>query len=429
MKNVSSYNRTDNRGYTLVEVIVVVAILAIAATALIKAFSTATLTNAKAQKMQNATSLAESVMEEVKSSSISQMLNNYNGGTAITITTADTSSDDIAAAALAKVGAGQEKLVSGGTALTPYYVLVKKDYVVPQGEKYNVTATIRTKPYSAVGKTDDALDANSLKLPVIEEIDTHTKTVLTSKELNKYDDAAKDYFYQHNGKLGGAGSISLAKKEIIIDKTGNGKPETGEVKVKCTVEYTASDNTTKYKKEVFNGTYVAQKDKDGNALKDKYGDKLPVDNSVYIFYNGCLPVNVLNPKETITINDSSEYFAEHYEHKVYVIFQKDSEGNSITNLSGTLIKYTDGTNNVFGVAELKNNSDLKYTADDGTELSGRRTDSTKNYWLITNLDGTTDGSFLEKKQKNRIYEVTVDVTKDGDSTKYATITSTVNVKE
>ena len=51
--------------------------------------------------------------------------------------------------------------------------------------------------------------------------------------------------------------------------------------------------------------------------------------------------------------------------------------------------------------------------------------------VIREAKETGDGSLspaLEKK-KNRIYEVTVDVTKSGDSKTYATLTSTMSIKE
>ena len=55
----------NNKGFSLIELLICVAILGIAAVPLMQTFGNAAKTNGKAQKLQNATSLAESIMEEV----------------------------------------------------------------------------------------------------------------------------------------------------------------------------------------------------------------------------------------------------------------------------------------------------------------------------------------------------------------------------
>ena len=408
----------DNRGFTLTELIVCVAILSIASVVLMKSFSLATITNGKAQRMQNATSLAESVMEEIKSSGIKQLQKVYNGGEDVVVSIATHTDTEFSALpaptklekAQAAAAGATSALVTGGTATSPYYVLYKTGVTATMGGTYNVTATMRTSPYSQV-PTDatpipNASDANSIKLPVIEEIDTHTKTVLTAKELNKYDIAAADYFREHTIE----GTLTLKSKEILIEKFGDGEAdEDSEIKVKCTVTYTASDDSTKYSKEVFTGTYVSKKDKAGNQLA--------VDNDIYVFYNRYLASN-----EKILVNDQAENDA----HKVYVIFQKNlADDSDITSISGTTIEIKHGTDSKISVS-----SNLAINYDDhGETVYGRTTND--GYWLITNLGKSagSDGSMLEKKAKNRIFDVTVDVTKAGEDTTYASITSTVDVRE
>ena len=442
MKQSSNDNRIiSEEGFTLVELVISVAIIAIASVGLMKAFSMAGIVNGKAQRMQNATSLAESVMEEIKSSSIKQLEKTYNGGSVKTISTTDAafaalSPQDKASQALTSVLSGTKGvLLTGGTTDSPYYVLCLKDAVATKGETFNVTATMRTATYSGTDATD-ASDANSKKLPVISEIDPHTKTVLSSKELNKYDVAASDYFKEHTG----AGTLTLGSKEIIVDKRGNGAAvEDGEIRVKCSVVYTASDNETKFKKDVFNGTYIPQTDKDGTLQ--------PVNNSVYIFYNRFIPYDGSVARETITVNDSSD----NDDHKVYIIFQKDLnqtatdltddkpivgswtlEDDSLESgqgLLGTKINITNGDSSKI---TANSNGDIHYDDDgDSSTLDLYGHIKKDNFWLITNLGKSAgdEGFLLEKKNKNRIFEVTVDVTKTGDSKTYATLTSTMSIKE
>ncbi len=419
----------DDKGFTLVELVIVVAILALASVVLIKSFSVAAVTNGKAQRIQNATSLAESVMEEIKSSGIKQLQKKYNGGetTEVAITSksdeqfaALTSRDKFTTAQSAASTAGKSLpiFLKGGTAKTPYYVLVKTGVTATSGEVYDVTATLRTSTYSAVPADEstpitNASNANSIKLPVIEEIDTHTKTVLTNKEINKYDVAAVDYFREHDVD---EARFTIKSKDIAIDKEGSGAAaETSEIKVKCTVTYTAQDssgNTAKYSKEVFKGTYLSKKDKSGNYMK--------VDNDIYIFYN-----RGISSGETITVNDSSTDDS----HRVYLICQNDADGSELKDISGTTVDiYKAGTR----VIHVTANSAIKYDDDMDSstpEVFGRVTAS--DCWLITNLgkDSATEGSMLENKSKNRIFDITVDVTRAEDGQSYANITSTDAVRE
>ena len=63
----------NNKGFSLVELIICVAILAVATVPLYQSMTLSARTNAKAQSKQNATSLAESVMEEIKASSMQKV--------------------------------------------------------------------------------------------------------------------------------------------------------------------------------------------------------------------------------------------------------------------------------------------------------------------------------------------------------------------
>ena len=430
--------RLNNKGFTLVELLISVTIISIASIGIIQAFTMAGITNGRAQKKQNATSLAESVMEEIKSSSIAQLKKKYNP--TVPNNTIDITTDDATFAAMTARNkastasgliSGTGGLLSYESAKPNYYVLCRTGaYATNNSDTYTVTATMRTKPYSetASGATPvpDASDANSIKLPVIEEIDTHSKTVLSINEINKYDVAAQEHFKMHSGFIadGEAGALDIKKKEIIINKTGDGSAGGTGITVKCQIRYTATDDTTTYIKDVFNGTYVSQTE--GGAAQ-------PVNNGIYIFYNRFLASN-----ETIKVNDSST----NDEHKVYVIFQNkvkkkstgglESEG-PINNLSGTTITLNDGTNDVFSVTT---NGDVRYRNSEGEVITGRKMQasaSNGDYWLITNLPASpgvgVEGDFSEKKSKNRLFEVTVEVTKPDDDTVYATLTSTVYVRD
>ncbi|MBO4905005.1 MAG: prepilin-type N-terminal cleavage/methylation domain-containing protein [Lachnospiraceae bacterium] len=447
----------NNSGFTLVELMVAVTILAIASIGIYQAFGMAGITNAKAQKKQNATSLAESTMEEIKSSGIGELQKKYNGGETVVVNIADTDAafnSTADGAAQARAATAQAEIVLAAEAGTipedtegflthttssgdqAYYVLSKTDAFATTGdEKFNVIATMRTAPYAhTTASGDEVDDANTIKLPVIEEIDPHTKTVLTEKELNKYDDAAEEYFKE---KTGVYGTLKLAKKEIYIEKSGNNSPgSSGTIYVKCVVLYTANDDSTQYKKEVFNGTYTSK--------KDKAGADLPVDNSIYVYYKRHDPL--LSSEEKITINDIS---IKDGNHKVFVIFRNTDSLRKADDSVGTRIEYWNGSTKLF---EATRNSDVHYDDDEDDptgldpnatpDVPGRMFKKTgtapdiEYFWLVTNLPATPGGNadleevgrISERKKKDRLYEVTVEVTKSGDSTVYATLTSTVEAR-
>lgn len=373
-------NIDNNKGFTLVELIICVAILLIATIPIAQSIGTAQRKNSKAQSIQNATSLAESVMEEIKGSTVEELQTRYNGGSVLN----DPGAGGYDSTA-AKLYSGVET-VSGKEA--PYYILSMPQKASAEGEKFDVLATIKTSTYrsSEDGSDDTAGDANSIKLPKVEEINTVYMTAITAREINKYDEAALDYFTEYSVNRA---SCSVVSKEIVITK----KNEAGAVNVTCDVEYT-SDTGILYSREIFSGTYTP----DASGV---------VPNNIYIFYRKYLSSN-----ESVVVNDT----ATNCGHKVYFVMQDgvtDISGTSVT-LSGTSIS-------------VSTNSDLGYTDPvTGDTIPGRLKDG--DYELITNLDSVgVEGKIYEEKARDRVYSIEVVLTKNSEV--MATLTSTKSVRK
>lgn len=66
--------KSNERGYTLIELIVAITILAIIAIPLMHGFVTVARTNAKARKIEQATTVAQNVMEEIKATPLEDLL-------------------------------------------------------------------------------------------------------------------------------------------------------------------------------------------------------------------------------------------------------------------------------------------------------------------------------------------------------------------
>ena len=78
MRKLKNSNRfKSNKGFTLVEVLVAIAVLAIILVPLLSAFVVSANTNAKARQTLRATTLAQNVMEELKAYSLEESANHY----------------------------------------------------------------------------------------------------------------------------------------------------------------------------------------------------------------------------------------------------------------------------------------------------------------------------------------------------------------
>lgn len=72
-------NRNQNAGFTLVEVLIAMTILALIAAPLLHTFVTAARTNAKARKVMQSTTVAQNIMEELKAYSLEDIARDMNG--------------------------------------------------------------------------------------------------------------------------------------------------------------------------------------------------------------------------------------------------------------------------------------------------------------------------------------------------------------
>lgn len=421
----SMVQNIDNKGFSLVELIICVAILGIAVVPLIQTFGNAAKTNGKAQKLQNATSLAESIMEEVKSNSIDSLGAAYNGvdgsGTPNKISIAvdetdfwDTASTGRTRAEWADAAAGSgAALLTGGDTDTPYYVLYKPSVTTTQGEEYNATVSIRTSTYKIDGATVSANSANvaaanSVKLPQIEEIDTLSQTVLSSKELFKYDKAAQDYFNQRKADFDPNDDLTAAtitSKVVTIDKSDI---STDAIKVTCSITYKDGANNP-YTRDIYVGTYVQQSHTEESGIVYE-----PLNSNIYLFTRKAKVSEGECEISEIKIDDTSTIGS----HKVYLIML-DEVGASLRDIGGTKISLsiTEGSNNSF---TLDDNSDV--------DANGSWPADSDDPIFISNLTPTSsmDGHIYLEDDDIKIYDVTVELTKSGEDKVFATLQSTVS---
>ncbi|MBQ8666460.1 MAG: prepilin-type N-terminal cleavage/methylation domain-containing protein [Lachnospiraceae bacterium] len=387
----------NDKGFSLVELIIVVSILAIAAVPLMKSMGMAAKTNAKAQSIQNATSLGESIMEEMKSTPISDLKSKYGSG-----------------------------FKDNGT----NYVIEKSEVTATQGEKFDVKVTIDKAKYSTpapesgASKTDIVSAANVILLPEINSIDVMSQAVFTSeREFNKYDNEALNFFNQkiadypiHKARID-TKTINIVKSSYSGDDYG--------VTVKASVTYTDTDSNM-YVRDLYKGTFVRQEKADGS--------KKPLDSNIYIFYkvgkitdakdsdNTELAEREL--RETIDITDTDDYstFADpsipNACHRVYFIGQdpSDATGPEIIINGNTAIEYSDFPTYTTPVPTTT-------PVPDGVCLNGIVTYG--NVRFISNIMSVgATGHVYEQSSRTRVYDITVELFEEGDGTPITTLNST-----
>ena len=396
--------KKNNAGFSLVELIIVVSILAIAAVPLMKSMSMSTKVNAKAQSIQNATSLGESVMEQMKSTPVDKLK---------TLSDWDVSDD--------------------GTTIV---MESKSAMQATQGEAFDVTVTIDRGTYSGglevlstTDKKANVSSANTVKLPKIEDIDTLSQAVLTPKELNKYDTEAQSFFnekkkeYDPESDSSRAATkatiksktIEIVKKDVVYPEGLAAKDKPPAVTVTATVTYTddATPTAHKYIKELYTGSFTAL-EKDGTTEGETDIHK-SLDSNIYIFYKKSDKTDIIpsDLTETIRITDNSNYInpddpASKDTHRVYYIRQ-------------------DGLDWVGPKLEINGNT---FTYDNVDSLASDGTIELGKTQLVTNLvkgNKSSEGHIYKEEARTRVYEITVKLYKNSELV--TTLNSTVNASD
>ena len=408
----------DNSGLSIVEVLVAVAILAIVFVPLLKTFTQASTINARAQKLQNVTSLAEGVMEDVKGKSI-QELHDLAAERA-----------DVSFLPLDEDGT----LTKGNLNNVPPYTVTYENVTATQGITYDAVVTISTDNYKSTDRSDarkanklshnddigDVSDANIRELPQINKVDSNKNAVL-SWELNKYDNKALENLAAENS-VSGSDIATLkdsykdtAEKHINIEIKED--TDTSSTKVSCEVEYktgkNASDKSLKYL--VYTGYFV-------EPLASE-----PAGPNIYLFYTLSENVkdgasNIADPikKENIKIEDKTTG----KRHNVYFIMQDGVDKLSTTNGSEVTLDISGS-----GYSESIYYDKTSIFTDAITYLAGASTpdDESDDVFFFTNLKDEygNSGELFTSKSKDRIYYVTVEIKEHGKSEVLGTYTSTM----
>lgn len=257
----------NNRGFTLLELLVTVVILALVTAPFLSSFVSASRTNVKSKRIQEANELSQYIIEQFKASSITQLISDYS----LTAEYDDPPTN--------------EKLKQYSTEVT--------GTSLPAGFSENYNAKITMKPSSS--------SVNDDVTPIIDKLDKDTCAVFAQN------------IYSYDSTYAGSGA---SKRNIKVDisyvPANNPKPYT----VTLTVTYrTAMDglvaektisSLTFEKIPVIYIIYTPFYKQNGVGILSSTADKIVIDNNLSVsHYDVDSNGKILNRLETYIIQQES----------------------------------------------------------------------------------------------------------------------------
>lgn len=370
--------KLNNNGFSLVELLVAVAILSVVVVPIMKSFTTSAITSAKAQSMQNATSLAEKQMEIVKTKTIKQLIE-----------------DD-----------GFIKDESNNSYKGKY-----KGVTATNGEKFDVYVDITSDKYSKESAADVS-DINSIELPKLYDIQNSKPHAVISWEINEYDMSAVQTLAYKTTKTA-AEICNKGKKITNINMSDEGS-------VTCTVEYCGADSSEGSKDNLKYQVYTnvlgkAYEITDLN--KDDGGPHLYILYTMSEHINGTENQYFKNEEIHITDNTKRPDSSKKYRQNIYIVMQHDlkdmRDGNS------NLKVYIDGTAICIKKDDYPDKTKLILPDDIEDEPFANKwqLNTDEDSYLYTNFlpaSEDVDASLFYGEKKDRIYQVRVRLVKTGD---------------
>ena len=303
----------NQKGFTLMEVLVSIALVGILFAPLLTFFSNSNRVNVNAKKMQRANTVAQQVMEEVRSyGTIEEMCrlyqdpdNNKLGYYRVKQPTSGT-----------KIYSTDEKSLctdsilknDGSFANTKYYFVRKG--IESDGKKYTATIDVNTADYQAL---------NDAPLPVIRSLGSGSTVMAAESGTNSATMNALTSYYEKSGYVDMNKLTEHLKKTIrvditdtVLDANGNNTVTDEMLRVKVSIEYSmegiAGCEGVVYGEDLYNEEVVYE------ALR-----------GIYVFYNYDVYNDSKNIFQGLDVNVQylqPEHSTWKTDYKIYAIGQK-----------------------------------------------------------------------------------------------------------
>lgn len=300
--NTKRLIKENNAGFSLVELLVAVAILSVIVVPIMRSFTTSAITSAKAQSMQNATSLAEKQMESIKTKTIKQLENEKDESGNFRFAKNTDSNGNVS------------------------YKGKYSNVTATNGEKFDVYVDITSDKYSGSVSTDVS-DINNIELPKLYDIQDSKPHAVISWEINEYDMSAVETLAYKTTKTEQQ-ICNNGKKITNINMSDDGS-------ITCTVEYCGAGSPEGGKDNL---KYQVYTNVLGNAYeivdlnKDDGGPHLYILYTMSEHINGTTNQYFKNEEIHITDNTKRPDSSKKYRQNIYIVMQHDlkdmRDGNS-----------------------------------------------------------------------------------------------------
>lgn len=397
----------NNKGLSLVELIVAVAILAIIVLPLLRSFMVSTETNMKAKKQQQAVELAQNIMEEMEVSDLQTLAKEFDyPGTSKLLGAADmqelTDVDANGEYELAKKT--QPGLTSSifkdgsnytfvGQSSKKYYFALKN--IKADGRKYDALIKLD-------GVTDSSVnDANTKDLATIYKMDQNHDAMSLAKQT------PQTVLNTLSGMYPGLAQRDITRT-ITVDITKNAATSVTQVKVSYSYHFVAPDGTT----VDYTGS-PADPASYTDTVFDNAGDTGRSLNNIYLFYYPWYTSTVGNKTDKIIINNNDTVDAT-------LILIKQEEGqtglqNLEDNYSVDVTLYE-----ALGAGSTNTKLSIRTNLDENLVTGNATIGKQGNYILVSNGTSYTNASarmgvrkLTDQAPSDRLFDVTVEIYKSG----------------
>lgn len=370
----------NNKGFTLVELLVAITVLAIIVVPFMQGFVTAARTNMKAKKLQNATMIATNAMEKIKANSFEDfefireadgksyyMIKGVQaeGHTFDTLITLDT--NEYVDPYTEGYNEMKVPIISTPDVLTDAFYIQANDLDNEYGEKFLVQFNSTTNAMTVKELFDGNYNNDEVGRQIV--IDVEKSGAVTQVYITY----TYTYYAKVNGTVTAMGTKGF-ERELMYD---NAEGQTNEL----------------------SSVYLFYKPLYGSKLSNAI-DKIKINN----VYN--IPLNIYIVKQRQTTVDSVAMSTKEAEYYCEVEIQDDSKVNVGSNERSCMTIRTNlGANLYREDIELNNQYIIRYSTN--AALAPTYSANNKRVLGVTGLNG--------EEQKERIYAVTISVYEEGEA--------------
>lgn len=282
-------HRKNNKGFSLVELLVAITILAVVMIPMLHSFITSARANAKAKKVMEATTVAQNIMEEIKSEHLTDYLNKYSFTKSIV---KDASGHNVTDINGENIYTYSKKMISVSAA--PEANTVSAAALSVNGRDFRAEVTLDPQNYTAT------------TTPAPGSARTDYNTILYSKLSSLSKSSNAFYIQKDEQETEAAKSIDPMAYEDVKDAMNR--------TITIDIEHNSSSKITK--------VYATVEYSDGRLGKTEVikpinrqkiysnaddPDKMTLSNVFVIFYPMYNSTSKVDPKERIIINNKDNY--------------------------------------------------------------------------------------------------------------------------